>query len=403
MIQKALATVGLCTLLGSLGCQGEDLAPLCFARNSDNQCVEPASGLALKFDCSELPRAVAAANYEYILPSVRLPPGHRTSWSAQGLPEGLTMVEGGVLRGRPKQSGFYRDITVTMKDLSSNRTVVSKCGPLEVYERLSLDLSKTAYGCVDPQTDLSQVVSGGTGERLYCKVPSLPGAGEGCPHGLGNGYMPPGLRVEEDCSISGSIDRNVREDGTFAWIVEMRQSGAQRFVPFCATSRRKVKHKVEMLRQGKKVDRRMPLHVEFAPESSLRVGSESDPRAQVSANCENKSCDRRALQVHGSCSPLDYSVTKMLTNVGEIRDTTQSITGLVHGFNLHSGGQKMNDLGLGERPWVLTLRSLYCTSAQIDQTPACDVNDSLQSQIAWSVIAWPSTDKPSLPEFDASR
>lgn len=399
MIRKALATVGLCTLLSSLGCQGEDLAPLCFARNSDGRCVEPASGLALKFDCSELPRAVAAANYEYILPSVRLPPGHRTTWSAQGLPEGLTMVDGGVIRGRPKRSGYYRDITVTMKDQSSNRTVQSKCGPLEVYEKLNLDLSKTAYGCIDPETDISQVISGGTGERLYCKVHTLPGAGEGCQHGLGNGYMPPGLSVKEDCSITGAIDRNVLEDGTFAWIVELRQSGAQRFVPFCATNRRNVKHKIEMLREGQKVDRRIPIHVEFAPNSSLRVGSESDPRAQVSAACENKSCDRRALQVHGSCSPLDYSVTQMLANVGEIRNASQAISGLVHGFNLHSGGQKMNELGLGERPWVLTLRSTYCTSPQVDQIPACDVDDSLQSQVAWSVIAWPKGDKAALPKI----
>lgn len=379
----------LAALAGS-GCQpGQELAPNCFSTNEIGACVEPVSGLKLTFDCSELPRAVAAANYEYIIRHMPLPPGHRSRWEASGLPPGLTVDHGGVLRGRPEAAGNYPDISITLHDLTTQRKVTQSCNALEVFKALSVDLSKTKYGCVSPTDNLQKLASGGTGEPLYCEVPSLENAGTGCPHGFGNGAMPLGLQVDKDCSISGNIDPSVKEDGTFVWIVEVKQSGAQRFVPFCATNEKSQSHIIERVQTGKVLDLDTPLLVTYEPTGSIRVGTNEDPRIRVTAGCENKSCNRRGVSVAGTCSPLDFSVTQMLSSVGEITNPARQVIGLIHGYDLHSGGQTMDTLGFDQRPWVMSLNTRYCTSAQVGEQRACDVPGALESNITWSVIARP--------------
>lgn len=381
---RALSSIGVA------GCHpGQDIAPTCFSTNASGECIEPASGLALTVDCSALPRAVATANYEYIVPHVPLPVGHLSAWQATGLPKGLKLDQGGVIRGRPQKQGRYTNISVTLRDLTSERSVTARCQALEVFAPLKIDLSKTKMGCISPDDNLTTLVSGGTGEALFCKVPTLPNAGAGCPHGIGNGAMPAGLSVNKDCSIAGNIASSNPHNGTFVWIVELQQSGTQRFVPFCATHSNRPDHKVQLIKSGEVIDYRVPHRVEFDPESSIQIGSHENPRIRVTSECLNQSCNRRGVSVAGTCSPLDYSVTRMLSRVEEILRNNRQIVGLTHGFNLHSGGQKLKDLGLGERPWVMSLNSRYCTSAQVGDRPACDVAGALESNITWSVIAWP--------------
>lgn len=373
-----------------MSCQpGQDLAPTCFSTNEVGACIEPASGLKLTLDCSELPRAVASANYEYIIRHMRLPPGHRSRWEATGLPPGLTVDHGGVLRGRPEKAGQYPEITITLNDLTDQRKITKSCSTLEVFDALQVDLSKTKYGCISPEDKIQDLASGGTGEPLYCEVPVLENAGAGCPHGFGNGAIPLGLSVDKDCSIVGDIDPSVKEDGTFVWIVELKQSGAQRFVPFCATNDTQQPHIVERVQSGEVLDLDAPLRINYEPTGSVRVGSNQDPRIRVTAACENQSCNRRGVSVTGTCSPLDYSVTQMLSNVGEIANPAREIIGLIHGYDLHSGGQTMDSLGFDQRPWVMTLNTRYCTSAQVGDARACDVPGALESNITWSIIAQP--------------
>lgn len=392
MLRTARTSLLPCTLLalGLGGCQpGQDIAPSCFSTSVAGQCVEPAAGLSLRVDCSALPNAVAGANYEFIIPHVPLPPGHRARWEATGLPEGLSIDQGGVLRGRPVNPDTLDNITITLRDLNTQREVTSQCAPMQVYSELQVDLSKTSMGCVSPNDNLAQLVSGGTGEALHCNVPTLDNAAQGCPHGFGNGAMPMGLSVNKDCSISGTIDPNVPQNGTFVWIVELKQSGAQRFIPFCAMHTKSTDHRIQLFEEGKSLDYTKPYLVQYEATSSVRVGSHTDPRIRVTAPCLDQSCNRRGVNVAGTCSPLDYSVENMLSSVGEIRKGTNQVIGLTHGFPLDSGGQKMDALKLDARPWVMSLNTRYCTSAQIGELRSCDVPGALESNITWSVIAWP--------------
>lgn len=378
---------------GLAGCQaGEDIAPTCFSTDQDGDCIEPAAGLRLSVKCSTLPRAIATADYEHKVSHVPLPAGHRSKWKASNLPKGMKIDHGGVLSGRPTKAGTYRDISITLRDLNSNRAVTTKCGTLEVYDAVKIDLAQTKYGCISPIDNINAITSGGTGDPLACELPSLPNASSGCPHGFGNGSMPAGLTVNKDCTISGTIDPSIKQNGTFAWIVEVKQSGATQYVPFCATHKPSIDHNVELVKEGQVVDHLAPLLFEFDPTTSVRVATHDDPRIRITGPCLNKSCIRRGVTVAGTCSPLDYSVTQMLSKVDEIRDKNKEIVGLMHGFDLHSGGQTMPSLELDDRPWIMSLNTRYCTSAKVDQIRACDVPGALESNLTWSVIATPKSE-----------
>lgn len=391
----SLSLLGLIAVLhpiGVGGCGSENVAPDCYVVDDDGNCRPRIPFGDIKLNCDQLPAGVVDTNYKHAIAHPDLVKYPDLDWSATGLPPGLSVEKGGLLRGAPLFAGSYDAIEITVRDVERRVSKKTRCGTIKVAPSLRFDLSRSR-GCIRPGEALAMYASGGSGEPFKCEL--LPGdpKQESCPHGLGNGWMPKGVQVSPDCQILGQVAPTVPEWGTFAWIVKVTQGDAERYLPFCIEKPAPASpHKLRIDWNGKTHPPLQAINLEYRVDDPLKFGSTQDPRFEVTAPCKNNTCDGRSVSLRGSCSPFDSSLQYALDPVDSLRDPSTAIIGFSHRLTIQTPGAIRN-YNLHERPWVLNVRTQYCTSSY-GAADKCNAPESLRSHFSLSLIAWPPGKAP---------
>jgi hypothetical protein len=140
------------------------------------------------------------------------------TFTATGLPAGLTMASNGTISGTPTVSGTF-SYTVTVTDKSGNTGTVS-CSVTVAAPPVPLTLScpSSATGTVGSAYSSSVAASGGTGPYSYS---------------LASGALPPGLALN---SSTGAITGSPTTGGNFAFSIRVTDSKGATALSSCATS-----------------------------------------------------------------------------------------------------------------------------------------------------------------------
>jgi hypothetical protein len=140
------------------------------------------------------------------------------TFTATGLPSGLTMSSGGTISGTPTVSGTF-SYTVTVTDKSGNSGTVN-CSVTVAAAPVPLALScpSSATGTVGSAYSASVAASGGTGPYSYS---------------LASGALPPGLTLN---TSTGAIAGSPTTGGNFAFSIRVTDSKGATALSSCATS-----------------------------------------------------------------------------------------------------------------------------------------------------------------------
>ncbi len=225
--------------------------------------------------CAEPPSAAVGADYEH---AFEVEPEASWTWSAAGLPPGLSLSPiSGTLSGSPTEAGSF---AVSVEVQGSGGEGQASC-TLEVAPALSVDLEALARPCLGPADALADVLVGGDGSPVTCSTPA----------GNGDGSRPAGVTVDPDaCTIEGAPTPD--EFGTWVWITEVEQSGAQAYVPFCITQDTPPAgaFEVTMTADGDPNALLEPRLGTFTPGEPVSFDGGGDPQVVVVGGCGTGAC-----------------------------------------------------------------------------------------------------------------
>lgn len=185
-----LLTSGLLTGTVLGGCSREELAPW-FPQE-------------LSIDCQDIPTAIVGQPYSFDLNvDGGLPP---LTITAEGLPDGLTVDNNGVISGTPTEEGTF-DFRITITDGDGNVRVFETCGDLTVDPP-----DQPMIMCTD---DSGSIPDGFVGISYEFKV-SAPGGAT--PYMWSATNLPPGLTLTPDNAngTTATISGTPTTKGTFA-------------------------------------------------------------------------------------------------------------------------------------------------------------------------------------------
>lgn len=194
-----LLTSGLLTGIALGGCSREELAPW---------FPQP-----LQIDCQAVPTAVLGQPYSFDLNVTGgLPPLMIT---AEGLPDGLTIDDNGIISGTPTEDGSF-DFRVTVTDADGNVTVFDTCGELVVELP-----DAPVIECTD---DSGSIPDGFVGIAYSFKVNAPGGA---VPYMWSVANLPPGLTLTPDNAngTSATIAGTPTTKGTYAVEITIVDAG----------------------------------------------------------------------------------------------------------------------------------------------------------------------------------
>jgi len=175
----------------------------------------------LTIDCGAPPPGAKAAKYSHQPSAMGGTPAY--TWSASGLPDGVTIDAGsGLITGQPQVPGDYAfELTVTD---NGGMSAMTTCPNININDQFGVDLDAMLGPCIGEGESLLDYIVGGDGSPVECVAPK----------GIGDGTLPAGITIEKaKCTHVGAITET--RYGTFAWIVRARQSGVDVFAPYCAT------------------------------------------------------------------------------------------------------------------------------------------------------------------------
>lgn len=175
----------------------------------------------LMVDCGAPSAGAKAAQYNHQPSAMGGTPSY--TWSAAGLPDGLTIDAGsGKISGQPQAPGDYAfELTVTD---SGGMSAMTTCPSININDQLGVDLDAMLGPCIGEDESLLDYIVGGDGSPIECVAPK----------GIGDGFLPAGITVDKaKCIQQGTITET--RYGTYVWIVRARQSGVEVFAPYCAT------------------------------------------------------------------------------------------------------------------------------------------------------------------------
>lgn len=194
-----LLTSGLLTGIALGGCSREELAPW-FPQE-------------LQIDCQDVPTAVLGQPYSFDLNVTGgLPP---LTITADGLPDGLTISNDGIISGTPTEEGSF-DFRITVTDADGNVRVFETCGDL-VVERPDAPVIE----CTD---DSGSIPDGFVGVPYEFKIDAPGGA---VPYQWSAATLPPGLTLTPDNAngTSATIAGTPTTKGTYAVEITIIDAG----------------------------------------------------------------------------------------------------------------------------------------------------------------------------------
>lgn len=232
----------------------------------------------LTVDCGAPPSGAKAAKYSHQPSAAGGTPSY--TWSATGLPAGLTIDPGsGEISGASQEVGDFA-FELTVMD-SGGMSAMTTCPGVNFNDQLGVDLDAIDGPCLVAGESLLDYISGGDGTPIECVTPK----------GIGDGTLPAGITIDKTkCTIAGSITET--RYGTYAWIVRARQSGVDVFAPYCATQDKQAPKAYTIIgnHSGKMDNELEPLVLATKADQSLLLDGDADPAFVVDKGECGASC-----------------------------------------------------------------------------------------------------------------
>ena len=246
------------------------------AQTTDITTGDPSDPLTV--DCGAPPKGAEAAKYSHSPQAMGGSPAY--TWSAEGLPDGLTIdVGSGLITGVPTLAGDYTfQLSVTDQ---GGMSAMTTCPQVIIGEQLRVDFEAMPGPCVTEGESILDYIVGGDGSAIDCATPK----------GVGDGTLPDGLSVDKvACTQQGTIVG--ARYGTYAWIVRARQSGVEVFAPYCATQDKQAAKAYSIIgnHSGGLDNALEPLLLEVDPDQPLRFDGMADPAFVVDKGVCGASC-----------------------------------------------------------------------------------------------------------------
>ena len=396
---------------GLSGCKGDDPAPDCYIRDAAGECFVPdpdSGGGPLNLGCGEFP--VAAVDATFIHDLIISGGSGDYQLSVTGLPAGLSVSTTGQISGRPEEAGDFQ-VSVTLNDVVTGESASEDCELLTVEDALAFDPLTAPKGCIEVSAagvDIRDSLEGGTGAAITCSIPAGSDPNGTCPNGNGNGVTPAGIEWSDDtCTASGSVTETAV--GTWVWIAKVEQSGAEVFVPLCASRELEAgaPHDLDVLLDGGN-DYLQPAMYSYASGEAVEFGpDDGGPVFEVfGSDCSGGQCNGYGFSYVVTCSPF-CGANESLPNGGtcaqtfatdpsDVIDNGSGIEGFFHNLFATTevplsewANESVPARNWNKRPWVASFDFGYCTGAN---ETACTENGTLidvQTELHYAVVGWP--------------
>lgn len=232
----------------------------------------------LTVDCGTPPAGAKAAQYSHQPSAMGGTPAY--TWSAAGLPDGLTIdVGSGKISGQPQTPGDYA-FELTVMD-SGGMSAMTTCPGVNIGDQFGVDFGAMLGPCISEDETLLDYIIGGDDSPIECIAPK----------GIGDGTLPAGVTVDKaKCTQQGTITET--RYGTYAWIVRARQSGVDVFVPYCATQDVQAPNAYTIVgNHSGGVDNELePLVLQYKANQPLLFDGDADPAFVVDKGACGASC-----------------------------------------------------------------------------------------------------------------
>ena len=396
--------------LALASCARDEPAPDCYQRLPDGQCFIPdpdVGGGPLVVGCGTFPVAAVDANFIHMLDIAGGSGEYQTL--VTGLPAGLTVSNGGQISGKPEEAGDF-PVTIEVTDVTTLETVTEDCDLLAVGPALAFDPLSAPKSCIEISSagvDLRDSLTGGTGATITCTQPDGGDPNGTCPNRNGNGTTPAGISWDaENCTASGVVTEDAV--GTWVWMIEVTQSGAEIYVPLCASKSLEANaaHSLRVLFDGGD-DYLQPARFDYDPTQPLEFGPDDiGPEFEVlGADCSGGQCNGFGYGYSVTCSPFcgngemlpdgGTCAQTFSTDPSGVVDDGTGIIGFFHNLfatteiSLEAWSDTDPARDWTKRPWVASFDFAYCTAPD---SSACTMNGSIidpQTQLHYAVVAWP--------------
>lgn len=341
----ALPALALALSLSGAGCTSDLPAPYNY-----DVLEPPPPPNELNVDCTMLPLTAEGADYSQTPTITGQLDGVTYHYAATMLPDGLVIDEDtGIISGTvaAARGDYTFDVTVEDVDDPENYSATGTCN-LQVNPRLTAPID-VGTACLRPGQDLRELVVDGTGDGspITCDIPG----------GNGNGRKPNGVDADpERCTVTDTIAED--RYGTWVFMLRGTQSGADVFVPYCVTNDEAQDYDIVGIQAGNPDAALVPIAREYDPTAAFTVGSDMDPRYEVSSP--------------GTCGASCFFKYSFLRTNAPIGDGGFSLD--PDGLLQDGGGQNIgffHELRVSgpavpeefqQRPWVLSVAVSYCIS-----------------------------------------
>lgn len=359
------------------GCTSDLPAPDLYPIPDDGGADDTSQPGELAVECGELPQAAVDASFVFS-PEVMGGDGVYR-FEANDLPPGLAISETtGQVTGVPTSEGELAfEIVVTDGTGATGRDTCE----VSINPGLSVDLALDAVPhCATGNETLRDFVVDGTGDGTPIR----------CEHvaGQGNGKTPEGISVDpESCAIVGSVTEE--RLGTWAFMVRGTQSGAEVWLPYCATRDEGLDYDILVEHTTSGTDNTLvPLMRTYDPAATLDVGGDGDPSFRIThpPACGGSSCYYGYAYSINS-SPFDVD-TIAFGNAALFHDpVSDAPIGFTH--ELSVGGPAVGE-SFRARPWVVNLDIDYCLSSDTDTcTGVENIRTNGAGNLEFSIIMVP--------------
>jgi hypothetical protein len=377
--------------LALAGCTNDLDAPYNYPDDTGGDSSD-SGGEVLAIECGgELLRAAVGGTFTTMITATG---GDGTYMFDAVLPAGFEIDPAGVVTGTPEQEGTAMlEITVT----DGSGLMGSQVCPVEVSPQVSveLDLDTVPY-----------CITGAAGDTLRELL--VPGTGDGSPvtcahaEGSGAGHVPNGITIDpETCELQGSVTE-VRY-GTWAFIVRGTQSGANVFVPYCATNDEEGPFTITADHSGRTDNALEPKLVTFDPTEPAFAGDPGDPVIRVvdPNACGDGTCNFYGYSffIYSSGFDLEPDIydedddgmtndsKPIVVDNSAFDDGNGDPVGMQHGLRLSTNGPVVAPLDT--RPWVATLHLDYCLGENGMDCPSDDITANADGFFVFSTIMVP--------------